>query len=128
MIVLDENFPESQRLLLRSWRIRFRQVGYEIGPRGIKDDDIITLLLQLRRPTFFSLDFHFYKRKQCHAQYCLIYLDVWQYEAAAFVRRLLHHERFDTSAKRMGSIVRVSQVGLSVWQLHATEENLFSWD
>ena len=36
MIVIDEHFPESQRQLLKSWRIRFRQIGFEIGRSGLK--------------------------------------------------------------------------------------------
>lgn len=55
MIILDENFPESQRLLLKGWRIRIRQIGYEVGRKGLKDPEIIPLLLQLNRPTFFLL-------------------------------------------------------------------------
>ena len=27
MLVLDENLPAAQRLLLRKWRIRFRAIG-----------------------------------------------------------------------------------------------------
>ena len=45
MIVIDENFPESQRQLLRGWRIPIRQIGYEVGRKGMKDDEIIALLL-----------------------------------------------------------------------------------
>jgi hypothetical protein len=37
MNILDENIPESQRQLLRSWRIRVRQIGYEVGRRGNSD-------------------------------------------------------------------------------------------
>lgn len=127
MIVLDENFPESQRQLLRSWRIPVRQIGYEVGRRGMKDDEIIPFLLQLRRPTFFSLDLGFYKRSQCHARYCLVCLDVRQYEAASFVRRLLRHEEFDTTAKRLGAVIRVSHRGLAVWRLHREEERHLNW-
>lgn len=52
MILLDENFPDSQRQLLRSWRIRPQQIGYETGRKGMQDEEIIPLLHQLRRPTF----------------------------------------------------------------------------
>lgn len=127
MIVLDENFPENQRQLLKGWRIRFRQVGYEIGRQGMKDPEIIPMLLQTRRPTFFALDNDFYKRAYCHARYCLIYLDVWQYEAAAFVRRLLHHKQFDTEAKRMGAVIRATHTGLWVWQLYAESDKRYGW-
>lgn len=52
MIVLDENFTQSQRQLLKSWRIPIRQIGYEVGRAGMKDDEIPHLLHQLHRPTF----------------------------------------------------------------------------
>ena len=127
MILLDENFPESQRQLLRSWRIRPQQIGYEIGRKGMKDEVIIPFLHQLRRPTFFTLDDDFYKRDLCHAGYCLVYIGVGQYESASFVRRLLRYRQFNTQAKRMGTVVRVSHIGISVWYLHAEEEKFFEW-
>lgn len=44
MHLLDENIPESQRQLLRSWRIQSQQIGHEIGRQGMKDEEIIPLL------------------------------------------------------------------------------------
>jgi hypothetical protein len=35
--VLDENIIDNQRRLLNSWRIPVRQVGYEVGRKGMKD-------------------------------------------------------------------------------------------
>lgn len=52
MIILDENFPDSQRQLLKSWRISFKQIAFELGREGLKDDGIIPLLHQLKNPTF----------------------------------------------------------------------------
>jgi hypothetical protein len=52
MIILDENIPDSQRQLLRGWRIRVHQIGHEIGRSGMKDKEIIPLLHNLRAPTF----------------------------------------------------------------------------
>ena len=127
MIVLDENFPESQRQLLRGWRISLRQIGYEVGRKGMQDDEIIPFLLQRRRTTFFTLDMGFYQRRRCHARYCLVSVDVGQYEAAAFVRRLLRHRQFDTEAKRLATVMRLSQRGLAVWRLHAEAEAHFDW-
>ena len=60
MNILDENVPESQPVLLRSWRIAFRQIGQDVGRMGMKDDEIIPLLHQLDRPTFFTLDGDFF--------------------------------------------------------------------
>lgn len=116
MIVLDEHFPSNQRQLLQRSRLNFRQIGHEIDRSGLQDDEIIPLLLQLRRPTFFTRDADFYKRVHCHQKYCLVYLDVEEYEAAKYVRWTLRHHEFDTQAKRMGVVVRVSQVGLTIWR------------
>jgi len=41
MILFDENIPDSQRHLLRGWRIRVHQIGHEIGRSGMKDKEII---------------------------------------------------------------------------------------
>ena len=49
MNILDENIPESQRQLLRSWRIRVQQIGHELGRPGMKDEENIPLLNHVRR-------------------------------------------------------------------------------
>ncbi len=127
MNILDENIPASQRQLLRSWRIRVRQIGYDIGRKGMQDDEIISFLHQQPRPTFFTRDLGFYERSLCHSGYCLVSLAVDKNEVAFFVRRLLRHPQFDTKAKRMGTVIRVSGMGLRVWRLHAEEESLLDW-
>ena len=108
MIILDENFPESQRQLLRGWRVPLRQIGYEVGRKGMQDEEILPFLRHRRRTTFFTLGQGFYRRHLCHARYCLVCVDVGQY-AAAFVRRLLRHREFDTEAKRLATVIRLSQ-------------------
>lgn len=127
MNILDENIIKSQRQLLKSWRIRIRQIGYEVGRRGIKDDEIIPLLLELRRATFFTRDLGFYERSLCHKRYCLVCIAVEKHETAVFIRRLLRHGEFDTQAKRIGTVIRVSRKGLFVWRLHAKTEQFFYW-
>ncbi len=91
------------------------------------DDEIIPLLHGLRQPTFFTLDDDFYEPHLCHVGHCLVYLNVRRSEAAIFVRRLLRHPEFDTQAKRMGTVIRVSHVGLTLWRLHAEEEIFLEW-
>lgn len=127
MNVLDENVLKGQRQLLHQWHIPFRQIGYDIGRMGMKDDEIIPLLLQLRRPTFFTLDFDFYQRRLCHSRYCLVCLDIEQKKTALFVRRVLRYTGFNTKAKRMGRVIRVSAAGLHVWRLHAEQEVFVPW-
>ena len=128
MIILDENIPESQRLMLTNWRIKYRQIGIEIGKMGIQDDAIISLLLKYNRPTFFTLDSDFNNRKLCHPRYCLIFLDVGQYEAASFIRRFLRFKKFDTMAKRMGAIIRLSHMGLLVWRRNFDKSQKHYWN
>ena len=83
------------------------------------DDAIIPCLRQHRRCIFFTMDLDFYRRRRGQARCCLVCLDVGEYEAAVFARRRLRHREFDTDAKRMASVIRVSQKGLAVWRLHA---------
>ncbi len=111
MNILDENIPKNQRQLVESWRIPVRQIGFNIGRRGFQDDEIISFVLQQRRPTFFTRDEDFFENSLCHAKYSLVYMAVEKYEAAVFVRRLLRHRQFDTQAKRMGAVIRVSSAG-----------------
>jgi hypothetical protein len=103
MNILDEQILENQRQLLRSLRISIRQIGYDIGRKGLKDNEIIPLLLKFRKSTFFTLDFDFFESHLCHAKYAIVCMDVRKHEAAVYIRRLLRHPDFDTAAKRMGT-------------------------
>jgi hypothetical protein len=127
MNILDEHVPSEQRQLLKSWRCAVRQIGYDAGRKGMQDDEIIPLLRRLRQPTFFTLDFDFYKRTLCHERYSIVWLDVYDDEAASFVRRLLGHPELDTQAKRMGTVIRISHKRLRVWRLHAEREITLAW-
>lgn len=127
MNILDEQILESQRQLLRSWRIPVRQIGYDIGRKGLKDKEIIPLLLQLRIPTFFTLDFDFYNYRLCHSRYAIVCMDVRKHEVAVYLRRQLRHPEFDTIAKRRGNVIRLSSMGIWVWKLHAEKEVYIDW-
>lgn len=127
MNILDENILEDQRQLLRNWRVPLRQIGYEAGWKGMQDEEIISFLLSLRRPTLFTLDRDFYQRSLTHARYSLVYLDVRQSETAIFVRRVLRHRDLDTQAKRMGTVVRASHTRVAVWRPHADHEVYLRW-
>jgi len=127
VIILDENIPESQGQLLRSWRIRALLVGRDISEKGIKDDRLAGFLIQQRRPTFFTRDQGFYDRKLCHAGYCLVYLAVRPNESALFIRRFLRHPLFHSRAQRLRNVIRVSSGGLQMWRLHEAREIALSW-
>jgi hypothetical protein len=127
MLVLDENLPASQQLLLRKWRIRFRAVGQDVAHPGTQDENLIPVLHRLPRPTFFSLDGDFYRRDWVHSDYCLVWLDVQRREAAEFIRRFLRHPAFGTQAKRMGIVARVHAGGVTFWRLRQASRESLSW-
>ena len=127
MNILDENIPKPQRELLEGRRISVRQVGVNIGRKGLQDEEIIPLLVSLRHPTLFTRDSDFYERRLCHSKYCLVYLSVEKSEAALFVRRFLRHPDFKTQANRMGKVIRVSRSGISFWRRHQSRESHVGW-
>jgi hypothetical protein len=127
MNLLDENIREDQRGLLQSWGIPVHQVGIDAGRKGMKDNEIIPFLHQLRDTTFFTRDLGFFSRDLCHARYCLVCLVVEKSEVAVFVRRILRHPELDGKVKRMGAVIRVSPAGLSVWRRDAPQETKLDW-
>jgi len=127
MLMLDENLPVGQRLLLRKWRIRFRVVGVDVASWGTDDENLIPVLHQLQRPTFFSLDQDFYRPAWAHSNYGLVWLDVADDRAAEFIRRFLKHPRFDTKAKRLGIVVRVHADRIVCWHLKQRSPQSVAW-
>jgi hypothetical protein len=125
--VLDENIVESQRQLLRSWRIRVRQIGHDLGQSGMGDEEIIPLLRRTGGVTFFTRDLGFFDAKNRSRAYSIVCLAVGQNEVGAFVRRVLRHPELDTKAKRMGKIIRVADAGIRVWRIGAQREDRLSW-
>jgi hypothetical protein len=128
LIILDENILDSQRLLLQTARIPARQIGVDIGRKGLKDDEIIVLLRRQHNATFFTRDAGFYQANLRHRAYGLVVLAVGQNEAAAFIRRFLRHTNFDTQAKRTGRVIRLSHAGLTFWRLRSQSEIRSLWN
>lgn len=115
MNLLDENFPQDQRPLLKEWHIPFRQVGRELAVSGVLDEDILPLLHQHRGTTFFTQDEDFFDASLCHAACGLVFLDVKADDTAFFVRRFLRHPRSNTKASRMGVVARAHHDGIHFW-------------
>ncbi len=127
MIILDENVPVTQRELLRGWGIRARQVGPDIGRSGMTDQDILPMLRELTRPTFFTRDEDFRSREFCHPRYCLAWLSTRPNEVAEFVRRTLAHPSFCKARDRMGRLLQISHVGIRAWSLRDRAETHHLW-
>jgi len=127
LIALDENLPDNQRQLLRSWRIPVRQVGLDIGKKGMEDSAVISLLHRHRSVTFFTRDTDYFDRRLCHWRYCLVCLGVEKHEAASFVRRVLRHPAFNTWTRRRAKVLFVTHTGIRSWRLHAAGEEFTPW-
>ena len=81
--------------------------------KGDDDAHLLTFLLTLARPTFFSHDQDFWDQSRQHSRYCLVWLDTGETEQARFIRPFLRHPEFNTRAKRPGKVVRVHADGLT---------------
>lgn len=128
MIILDENIIDTPRTQLINWRISVRQIGFEVGRKGLQDiNEIIPLLHSLGRPTFFTRDREFYDSKLCHKKYCIVYLKMHDYEVAEYIRRFLHHPESKTHAKRKGCVVRLSSTGVHCWRINVDNEEFYNW-
>ncbi len=84
-------------------------------------------MLKFKNSTFFSLDSDFFNRNLSHLKFCLIFLDLEQYESAMFIRRFLRNEEFDTQKKRMGRVIKVSHSGLAVWKVNDETPQKYYW-
>jgi len=127
VIVLDENVFESQWAQLRQQRIRPCQIGRDVGRKGMKDDEIIPLLRNLRHPTFVSRDRNFFDRTLCNDRVCLVFLDVWPLEVAEYTRHFLRYAHFKTWSQRKGCVVRVAASGITVWRARTPRISRYRW-
>jgi hypothetical protein len=126
--ILDENIIASQRAQLRKWRIRFNQIGTEIGRRGMKDlTEIVPLLHSLRRSTFFTHDLGFFNPLLCHKGYSLVCLDIKANESAIYIRRFLRHRGFRAEKQRLGKVILARQRNLSCWEIGNQELQRLGW-
>src|SRR2546426_1003385 len=113
--------------LLRKWRVKSRRIGRELARLGIQDPDIIPLLHQLKRPTFFTHDEGYFRLARVHRNYCLVWLDLFDGDAAVFIRRFLRHPAFRTHAQRMGKVVRLHRDGVHYWQAGKPQRVAVKW-
>src|SRR6266852_5659821 len=128
MIILDENIPADQYEILRRKRVPVKKIGVAVGRWGMKDDEIIPLLHQLNRPTFFSLDADYHKRRLRHDSYCLVYLDIEEDGAADCILQVLRHPELNSKAKRMGAVIRADPTGMTIWRGRHEDEERLSWN
>jgi hypothetical protein len=128
VILLDHNIPRDQANMLRRWRVRFSQIGFELGrPEWEDQQEIIRLLHQLKLPTLFTRDLGFYRAQYRHANYCIVVLDGLAIETAVDIRRFLREPLFRTRALRAGCVAKVRRSGITWWAIDRGHQMRVRW-
>lgn len=81
----------GKRLPLQAWRLGAIEIRFDLGRKGLKDEEIVVLLRRQRNVTFFTRDADFFEPSLRHSGYCIAVAGVGQNEVAAFIRRFLRH-------------------------------------
>lgn len=119
--------PAEERDLLTSWKIRYRQVGRDVGRVGMTDQDILPLLRRLKPATLFTRDLGLYRREHRDPRFALVSLAVKESDTANSIRRFLAHPGFSTDAHRLGHVFLVSFEAIRVWAPRAAREKRVGW-
>lgn len=119
MIVLDETISAKRiHQAVDKW-----YPGAVISVKDLRpyarvfDYEIPGYLLQLRQPTFVTINYDDFAPRTClHARYCVVRFKLPQ-EKSLFVpellRKVLRDKEFNTKAKRMGKVISWMPTGLS---------------
>jgi hypothetical protein len=124
--VLDELFEDEALQQLREWRVHVDKVGQGFGDAGWGDERL-RVELHGSQKTFHTLDGGFYRPRHRHATYCLVYYEVSFKEAPAFIRRFLRHPAFNTHAKRLGKVVKVTTERIYFWEIGIKRQQSVEW-
>jgi hypothetical protein len=72
LILLDENILEGQRLQLGAWGIAARQIGVDVGRKGMQDEEIVVLLRRLRHASASGIKFwQIRKQRESHVSWAI---------------------------------------------------------
>ncbi|MDL1891356.1 hypothetical protein FBQ87_00490 [Sphingobacteriales bacterium CHB3] len=128
MILIDENIISTECAKPKKWKSSVRQIGLDIGSKGMKDYEILPFLLQLRKLTFLTRDRDYYNHRLCHHRYCLAWFDVSAVQFSDYARLFLQHRAFRTQQQRLGKIVHISIGGITYWSLKSRVKRSLSWE
>ncbi|MCP4359547.1 MAG: hypothetical protein GY796_16175 [Chloroflexi bacterium] len=96
----------------------------------IKDDNIPTLLIHSRQPTFITINADdFWLKINAHSAYCIVNFPLpadRRFEVPEILRRVLQHPHFNTKAKRMGHVLRVSRRTIRYYRIDR-QLNYLDW-
>ena len=128
MIILDHNIPMDQAEQLRRRRVRFRQIGFEVGrPEWDDQQEILRFLHKTKQITFFTRLRVLSRAVASRQLYCLVALTVPVLETAHYISALVHHPHFNTRAKRNGKVMRVSTRSIVFWQIGRQQQTAVRW-
>ena len=122
MILLDENVhQESLMASIAAWYRGQVHSLTALRPNTlIKDEAIPALLRSVRQPTFVTTNVtDFWRRVPAHSRYsvvCVALPSERLHELPPLLRRLLRLPEFNTKAKRMGKVIRVSPSQLQYYE------------
>jgi hypothetical protein len=129
VILFDHNIPRDQVEQLRRWRIRGRQIGYEVGrPEWQDQEEVLRELHRAKRVTLFTRDLGFFRSRFLHPEICVVVVAGAVMETASDIRRLLRHPHFRTTAARKGCVIKLSRAGIAVQRAGSTRQQRLAWD
>ena len=123
--VLDADVRQQDYQALRR-RFSMVKVGDGFGYPSISDSDIRRELHHSKQ-TFHTQDLDFYHPRYRHPTYCLVFYGVEDQDFASCVQRFLCHPQFNTRAKRMGKVVRVTLEQIEVGEFHRENRGIVEW-
>lgn len=123
--VLDEHVDIEWYQQLKQRRA-FNKVGNGFGQKGLQDEEILREL-HGSGETFHTQDQDYYRRQYCHSSYCIVYYDVDGSQLVASILRFLRHKDFNTHAKRLGKVIKVSLQHIEYYQVRQPGKVQVSW-
>ena len=123
--VLDENVIKQNYQALRR-RFSMVKVGDGFGYPSMSDENIRSELHHSKQ-TFHTQDRRFCHPRHRHPTYGLVFYDMEDKDFVSYVQRFLRHPRFNTRAKRMGKVVRVTLEQIEVWEYHHENQEIVEW-
>jgi hypothetical protein len=122
LILPDENvYQQSIMASIAAWyRDQVRSLSTLRPNTLIKDEAIPTVLRNVRQPTFVTTNVDdFWRRIPAHSRYsivCVALPNERLHELSPLLRQLLRLPEFNTKAKRMGKVIRVSPSQLQYYE------------
>ena len=129
-LILDDQLDVLELLPALSKWITVRRLQTLRPGELILDDRVPEILNSLKQPTFVTIDEHFWQRRLCSPNYCILYFALrgdQQEQLPGLLRALLRRPEFRSRAVRMGTVARVSAAGIDYWQFPSRESRLIEW-